>query len=76
MTDRTQTTEELPGMWEWLATFKMARRRDGSLVTCWSDDVNGLLVSGRSIDEVLRKLPGAYAEIQEAKNDRSKPNDH
>jgi hypothetical protein len=68
MSDKPKTTKGLPGTWEWLATFKMARMRDGSLVTCWSDDVNGLFVSGRSIDEALRKLPGAYAEIQEAKN--------
>jgi hypothetical protein len=68
MRDTPQRTADPLPMWEWIGTFKMARMRDGPLVTLWSDEVNGLLVSGHSIDEVLRKLPGAYAEIQEAKN--------
>ena len=38
----------------------------GGLIVAYSDDLKGLLVHGRSVDEIKAKLPGAIKEILDA----------
>jgi hypothetical protein len=44
--------------------------RSTGLIACYSDDFPGLLVVGKTQEEIGRKLPGAVRELLEARGHR------
>lgn len=64
--DRPTQTAGLPDKtWTWVTTIKIARR--GDFFAAWEDVPSGLLVHGRSMEEVLGRLRGSWEEMEIAR---------
>lgn len=49
-----------------IVRVKVRKHKDTDLRVAYSDDLKGLLVPGRSVEELEEKLPAAITEILEA----------
>lgn len=47
-------------------TIEIVKHRDSDLLVAFSDDLKGLMVTGRTQQEVESRLPGSIREILEA----------